>query len=102
FRGMARELELARLKEEFVANVSHELKTPLTLIRMFTDLLRLGYAKRPEDAERSLEVISREADNLGFLIENVLAASRIEAGEAEYRPEPADLGALTRQVADEY
>jgi len=101
-RAMSRQVEVAELKSEFVANVSHELKTPLTLIKMFTDMLLLGYSKDPEERERSLEVIARETENLGLLIENVLDISRIEAGEKEYRPAPEDLGPLVSQVLEEY
>jgi signal transduction histidine kinase len=99
---MERRIELADLKSRFVADVSHELKTPLTVIRMFSELLRLGYAKRPEDVEKSLEVIARETDHLGLLIDNVLEASRIEAGEKEYHREPSDAAAEARRVVDEF
>lgn len=101
-RALSRQVELAELKSQFVANVSHELKTPLTLIRMYTDLLLLGYTERPGDRERSLSIIARETGNLGLLLDNVLDLSRIEAGEKEYQPGLEDPAPLLREVLEEY
>ena len=99
-RGMQRAVELADLKSEFVANVSHELKTPLTVIRMFTDILLLGYTKDPAETQENLKLIARETENLSLLIDNVLDLSRIDAGEKQYHPAPADLPSLIRRVVD--
>ena len=101
-RAMHRQVELADLKSQFVANISHELKTPLTLIRMFTDLLRLGYSSDRAETERNLGIIAREADALGHLIDNVLEISRIEAGEKEYHPEMEDPARLVEEVLEGY
>lgn len=83
-RGVKRQLELAQLREHFVANVSHELKTPLTLIRMYTDLLRDGYSRTKEDSDESLAVIQRECRFLSDLVDDVLDFSQIDAGEKQY------------------
>jgi len=72
-----RQLEKAR--RDFVANVSHELKTPITSIRGFVEtLLEGGAISDPEHAEKFLGIIGRQADRLGAIIEDLLSLSRIE------------------------
>jgi signal transduction histidine kinase len=89
FRGVRRESELARLKSDFASNVSHELKTPLTSIRMYAEMLQQDIATTPQDQRRYQGVIVRESERLGRLIANVLDFSRIERGTRRYdlRPE---------------
>ena len=101
-RSIRRRLELAELKTQFVANVSHELKTPLTLIRMYSDLSRLGYAKSREDFERGLAIVARESETLELLIDNVLELSRMDAGAKSYSLGLEDLGPLTDEIVAEY
>ncbi len=83
-RGTARELELSRLKSEFVSNGSHELKTPLALIRMFGETLAMGRVRDPERVQEYYSIISRESERLTQLINNVLDFSRIEGGRKTY------------------
>lgn len=85
----------ARLKTDFVSNVSHELKTPLTSIRMFSDLLGSQTEAPPEKTRRYAEVIAGEAARLTRLINNVLNFSRMENGTQELKPAALDLCALT-------
>ncbi len=86
-RDIGREMHLARQKTDFVSNVSHELKTPLTSIRMFSDLLAdRGDLADDKRAEYS-GIISREAARLSRLINNLLDFSRMERGEKRYRRE---------------
>ena len=89
YRVVRRESEMARLKSDFVANVSHDLKTPLSLIRMFGETLELGRA--PDEATRReyYAVITRESERLTRLIDNVLDFSRIESGRQRYDIAPA-------------
>jgi two-component system, OmpR family, phosphate regulon sensor histidine kinase PhoR len=75
-----RQLENAR--RDFVANVSHELKTPITSIKGFVETLLEGAMRDPEHAEEFLRIIGRQADRLGAIIEDLLSLSRIEQ-EAE-------------------
>lgn len=79
-----RERRLANLKGEFVANVSHELKTPLALVRMFGELLQSGRAQSEEKQKQYLQIIVSESERLGALIENVLDFARADRGAAEY------------------
>lgn len=94
----AREVRVAELKSNFVASVSHDLKTPLALIQLFAETLELGRVRNPERAQEYYRIINAEARKLTRLIENILDFSRMEAGLRPYRPGPVDIGALTRQV----
>jgi signal transduction histidine kinase len=84
YRAVRRETEMARLKSDFVANVSHDLKTPLSLIRMFAETLEMN--RVPDEATRReyYGVITRESERLTRLIDNVLDFSRIEGGRQRY------------------
>ena len=72
---------LENLRRDFVANVSHELKTPITSIKGFVETLLDGALKAPEDAERFLRIIAKQADRLHSIIEDLLSLSKIEQGE---------------------
>jgi signal transduction histidine kinase len=101
-RGTARELELSRLKSDFVSNVSHELKTPLALIRMFAETLELGRVRTPEKAQEYYGIIARESERLTQLINNVLDFSRIESGRKSYELRLDDLGDVVRDTLRAY
>jgi signal transduction histidine kinase len=73
-----RELELARLRGDFVSGVSHELRTPLAQIRMFAETLALGRVRSAEESKRSVEIILQESQRLSQLVDNVLCFSRVE------------------------
>src|SRR5205814_236715 len=97
-----RQLLLARQKTDFVSNVSHELKTPLTSIRMFSELLAEGRVTDPAKQRGYLGIITAEAARLTRLINNVLDFSRMERGEKKYSFEPFDLVELARNTANTY
>ncbi len=95
-----REMALARQKTSFVANVSHELKTPLTNIRMYAELLQRGGANAEGKRDKYLGVILSESERLSRLIANVLDFSRIEAGEKRFRIEETDVRAVVAEVLE--
>ena len=72
---------LENVRRDFVANVSHELKTPIASIKGFVETLLDGAADDPADNRRFLEIIARQADRLESIIEDLLALSRIEQSE---------------------
>ncbi|TAG11155.1 MAG: sensor histidine kinase [Verrucomicrobia bacterium] len=74
-------IRLSERRASFVSAVTHELRTPLTTFRLYSDMLESG-AVKPEKRGDYLRVLSREADRLSHLVENVLAFSRIERGNA--------------------
>jgi signal transduction histidine kinase len=97
----AREVRVAELKSNFVASVSHDLKTPLALIQLFAETLELGRVRNSERAQEYYRIINTEARKLTRLIENILDFSRMEAGLRPYRTAPADIGALANQVLED-
>lgn len=97
-----RQLRLARQKTDFVSNVSHELKTPLTSIRMFSELLAEGRVKDPEKQRSYLGIITAETARLTRLINNVLDFARIERGEKKYKFQACDLANVVRETAETY
>ena len=100
--NVRRELRLSRLKSDFVANVSHELKTPLALIRLYAETLELRRVPSDERKGEYYRVIGKESRRLTQLINNILDFSRIEAGRREYRMTPSDIGAVVRDVVESY
>jgi signal transduction histidine kinase len=99
WRDVHRELRLAELRSQFVSSVSHELKTPLTAIRMFAETLRMG---RPADhalRDEYLDIIVNESERLTRLLNNVLDFTRIESGRKTYQFAPHDLESIVRTAA---
>jgi signal transduction histidine kinase len=90
---------LARQKTDFVSNVSHELKTPLTSIRMFAELLAEGRVPDAAKQRSYLNIITAEASRLTRLINNVLDFSRLDRGEKKYQCQPCDLAQVARAAA---
>jgi signal transduction histidine kinase len=102
YRLVRRESEIARLKSDFVANVSHDLKTPLALIRMFAETLEMD---RVPDEQRRREyygVLTRESERLSRLIDNVLDFSRIESGRQRYDIAPGPVEPLVHEVMESF
>lgn len=93
-----REASEARKKVDFVSNVTHELKTPLTSIRMFIETLKLGRVKDPEKVNACFDTILQEANRLGILIDHVLTFSKLENQVKKYNMQPGDLGQVVRET----
>ncbi|MBN1674838.1 MAG: HAMP domain-containing histidine kinase [Kiritimatiellae bacterium] len=100
--AVRRELRLARLRSDFVSNVSHELQTPLSLVKMYGEMLDLGYAADEEERRRYYGIINKEATRLSLLIRNVLDFARIEKGRKAYRFESVRLGEVVEELAKTY
>ncbi len=101
-RAAAHEVELSRLKAEFVSNVSHELKTPLSLIRMFGETLESGMVQDETRRGEFYRIIRSESERLTRLINNVLDFSKIEAGVKRYNFQQVDVGGIVRKALDAY
>ncbi len=101
-RVISHEVQLAEAKSAFVSNVSHELKTPLALIRLFAETLELGRVKSPEKAREYHRIIVNESRRLTALIDNILDFARIEAGRREYRFAPCDPAEVVAEVLQSY
>ncbi len=99
--AIRRERRLNALKSEFISNVSHELKTPLSIISMFGEMLAQGRTKSPAQAHEYAEIIWRESVRLGRLIDNVLDFAKIERGADMYEFEDeVDLGEVVERAIE--
>jgi PAS domain S-box-containing protein len=98
FRDITHEVEVDRLKSEFVATVSHELRTPMTSIRGYVDILLMGAAGAlNENQSHFLDIVKSNTERLNILVNDLLDVSRIEAGRVTLSMHPVDL----HEVADE-
>ncbi len=97
-RALNRRRELVRMQQQFMADMSHELKTPLALIRLSAETLEAG---RVSDAERAREyhqTIARESERLTMLLDNILDFSRLASGRRHYDMSRCDPGQIVRQA----
>ncbi|MCK4429973.1 MAG: hypothetical protein KAW19_01605, partial [Candidatus Aminicenantes bacterium] len=101
-RDISRESEITRLKTEFVHNISHELKTPLTLIRLFGETLQRKENLTDKEREECYEIITHESERLSHLINNVLDFSRIEMGRKEFAFKKGNLATVIRDTLESY
>lgn len=97
-----KEKQLSTLKTDFVANVTHELKTPLSLIRMNAETLQLGRITSPEKTARYLQGIISETERLTHLIQNILNFSKLESGKKTYQFQAVDLNVKVEEVLHQY
>ena len=101
FRAMTKQLaELERLRAQFVAVASHELKTPLSVIKGYVSLVREGiYGEVTDDQEKVLGSVSDQGDRLGRLIQQLLDISRFEAGGGRLEMRPIDLESFIQELS---
>src|SRR6202167_786682 len=90
-RDVNRDVRMTEVRAQFVASVSHELKTPLTAIRMFAETLAMGRSRDERTKSEYLETIVNESERLARLVDNVLDFSKIEQGKKIYRLRPVRL-----------
>ncbi len=101
-RATTREMKLVEAKTTFVSNVSHELKTPLSMIRLFAETLELGRVRNSEEAHEYYRIINRESRRLTRLINNILDFARIEAGRRQYQFAETDVAEIVTEVLQSY
>jgi len=97
FHDMTEVRRLETVRRDFVANASHEIKTPLTAIRGFAETL-LSNDLPPRDARNYLEIILRHSERLSRLVEDLLELSRLESGKSVLEPEALDVAALVAKL----
>ena len=99
FRDVSREVRLASLRSTFVSSVTHELKTPLTSIRLLAETLRSRRLSDPAAGDQMLSTIVDESERLTQLVNNILSFVRIEKGRRPYRPTPIELTEAVGEAA---
>jgi len=102
FRDITHEVEVDRLKSEFVATVSHELRTPMTAIKGYVDILTMGAAGAlNENQVHFLDVVRNNIDRLNTLVSDLLDISRIEAGRVTLKEDAIDIHSVAEEVVAE-
>lgn len=103
FNHMARRVQDSlQSQRELVANVSHELKTPLTSIQGFTQAILDGVAQTPEEIQQAAAVIQSEANRMGRLAQDLVTLARMENGAGSLQRAPLDLSVLLRSVVERF
>jgi len=101
FNRMADRVATAQqAQQDLVANVSHELKTPLTSIQGFSQAILDGTADSPEAVGRAAHIIHDEAERMHRLVDELLSLARFDAGQVQIAQEPVDLGPLLAQCVE--
>ncbi len=100
--GAVKERRLNALRTEFVGNVSHELKTPLSVIRMYSEMLLSGRVPHSDKQQDYLKTIHLESERLSSLVENVLDFSALEQGKQVYKLVPTQLSDVIRQSVETF
>ena len=99
FNSMARRVEATQqAQRDFLLNVSHDLKTPLTSIQGWSQALRDGTAREPEQLATAAEIIHEEGERMTRMVSELLQLARIDSGEMQLRPEWVDVGQLLEDV----
>jgi signal transduction histidine kinase len=101
-RIVRREMEISRLRADFVSTVSHEFRSPLSGIRHLGEMLLDGRVTVPEKQRDYFRMIVQESDRLARLVENILDFSRMEEGRKEYRFGPLDVSPWLRALAADF
>ncbi|MEE9507965.1 MAG: HAMP domain-containing sensor histidine kinase, partial [Anaerolineales bacterium] len=101
FNEMVTQVQTSQqIQKEFLANVSHELKTPLTSIQGFAQAMLDGTVEDSESRDHAAKVIYEETDRLGRLVEDLLDLARLDAGQIEFDRHPVDLSILLQSIVD--
>ena len=100
FRGIRREIAVARLQSDFVSAVSHEFRTPLTSIRQLSHMLHAGRVSSEARRDQYYAVLVSESERLHRLVERMLGIGRADAGR--FRFEALDAGALVQKVVSDF
>jgi two-component system phosphate regulon sensor histidine kinase PhoR len=101
-RYTLRQVELAQLKSSFVSNVTHELKTPIALIRLAVETLEMRRYTSPEEGARFLHTIGRETEKLSQLVDNVLDFARLESGRPVFQLRRIDMSEVAREALETF
>ena len=90
------------MQKELIANVSHDFKTPLTMIKAYASMIAEISGENPEKRKKHAQVIVDEADRLALLVSDVLELSKMQSGIAEMRLTSVDMSAYTQEILDKF
>lgn len=101
-RMIQRVQDAQQSQRDLVANVSHELKTPLTSIQGFTQAILDGVAQTPDEIQQAARIISIESHRMNRLVQDLVSLARLEAGTADLHHSAVDMGGLVRGIAEKF
>jgi len=101
-RYILRQIELVTAKTSFVSNVTHELKTPIAVIKLAVETIELGRYRGEAERDKYLRTITRESDRLAQLVDNILDFSRLEAGQRLLHRSPLDMRDVVNNAMDSF
>ena len=97
-RTVSHELELAKMKSDFVSTISHEFKSPLTSIRQLAEMLQAGRIPSEERRQKYYDVLLEQSERLSLLAENILNFAQMEEGRKKFEFKRVDIGALLQEI----
>ena len=97
-RTVVREIELSRMKSDFVSTISHEFKSPLSSIRQLSEMLQSGRIPSEEYRQQYYDVLVEQSERLSLLIDNILDFSKIEEGRKEFDFEMVEISSLLQEI----
>jgi len=101
FIDLTRMKQLEQMRKEFMANISHELKTPLSSIKGYSETILEANASDPERDKEFVKIIHRNAERVERLVENIMALSRLEQHEEELHLEPISMNQVAKEACEE-
>lgn len=97
-RTITHELELSKMKSDFVSTISHEFKSPLSSIRQLAEMLQSGRVPSENRRQEYYDVLVEQSERLTLLIDNILDFAKIEEGRKKFNFQTLDLGSLLQQI----
>jgi len=97
-RTVVREIELSRMKSDFVSTISHEFKSPLSSIRQLSEMLQSGRIPAEEYRQQYYNVLVEQSERLSLLIDNILDFSKLEEGRKEFDFEMVEISSLLQEI----
>jgi two-component system phosphate regulon sensor histidine kinase PhoR len=101
-QAINKQMQLSKMKSDFVSNVSHEIRTPLALISMFAETLEMGRVKDEKERDKFYHIINSETRRLTGLVNRILNFSKMEAGKKTYSKTEMDIDAIVADVLLSY
>jgi signal transduction histidine kinase len=102
FRQMGREREIVQTRSRFLSRIAHELRVPLSEIRVYAEMLRLGRVRSDAERMRSIEIIDQQSMRLAHLVDNVLHFSHSRLPTYKVQPEPTEIAHEVRTIVEAF
>ncbi len=102
FRDIYREEQLYRMKSDFISNVTHDIKTPISTMRTLAENLSEGWIKDPDNRQEYYAILTRESERLSQVVENILEFSRGEASKTNYEMKMVPFGDLANKIVERF